>query len=56
MTIVTESVKIRSRGENDMIDITESTSKAIEVSKLKQGIVTMFIAGSTAAVSIKRID
>jgi secondary thiamine-phosphate synthase enzyme len=51
MTIVTESVQIRSRGENDMIDITKSTSKAIEGSKLKKGTVTIFIAGSTAAVT-----
>ena len=51
MTIVTENVQIRSKGENDMIDITKSTSKAIEGSKLKNGIVTIFIAGSTAAVT-----
>jgi secondary thiamine-phosphate synthase enzyme len=51
MTIVTESVQIGSRGENDMIDITRSTSKAIEGSKLKNGIVTIFVAGSTAAVT-----
>jgi secondary thiamine-phosphate synthase enzyme len=51
MTIVTESVQITSRGENDMIDITKSTSKAIEGSKLKNGIVTIFVAGSTAAVT-----
>lgn len=51
MTIVTESIQIRSRGENDMIDITRSTCKAIEDSKLEQGIVTIFVAGSTAAVT-----
>lgn len=51
MTIVTESIQIRSRGENDMIDITRSTCKAIEDSKLVQGIVTIFVAGSTAAVT-----
>ena len=51
MTIVTESIQVRSRGENDMIDITESTCKAIEDSKLEQGIVTIFVAGSTAAVT-----
>ncbi len=34
-----------------MIDITESTSKAIEDSKLEQGIVTIFASGSTAAVT-----
>ena len=34
-----------------MINITASVSKAVEDSKLKQGIVTIFIAGSTAAVT-----
>ena len=51
MTIVTESIQIRSRGENDMIDITTSISKAVEDSKVKYGIVTVFVAGSTAAVT-----
>ena len=51
MTIVTESIEIRSRGEGDMIDITKSTSKAIADSKLEQGIVTIFVAGSTATVT-----
>jgi secondary thiamine-phosphate synthase enzyme len=51
MTTVTESIKIRSRGENDMIDITRSISKAVEDSKIKYGIVTVFVAGSTAAVT-----
>lgn len=34
-----------------MIDITASASKAVENSKLKRGSVTIFIAGSTAAVT-----
>ena len=34
-----------------MIDITRSISKAVEDSKIKDGIVTVFIAGSTAAVT-----
>jgi secondary thiamine-phosphate synthase enzyme len=51
MTIVTESIQIKSRGENDMIDITRSISKAVEDSKIKYGIVTVFVAGSTAAVT-----
>lgn len=34
-----------------MIDITRSISKAVEDSKIKHGIVTVFIAGSTAAVT-----
>jgi secondary thiamine-phosphate synthase enzyme len=34
-----------------VIDITKSTSKAIADSKLEQGIVAIFVAGSTAAVT-----
>ena len=34
-----------------MIDITEQTSKAVKESKLRDGIVTVFISGSTAAVT-----
>lgn len=48
MAIIT---KIKSREENDMVDLTEQTSKAIEESKLKDGIVTVFVSGSTAAVT-----
>jgi secondary thiamine-phosphate synthase enzyme len=51
MAVITEIIQIRSKGENDMIDITASVSKAIEGSKFKQGIVTIFIAGSTSAVT-----
>jgi secondary thiamine-phosphate synthase enzyme len=51
MTIVTESIQIRSRRENDMIDITGSISKVVEDSKIRYGIVTVFVAGSTAAVT-----
>ena len=34
-----------------MIDITTSISKAVEDSKVTYGIVTVFVAGSTAAVT-----
>ena len=44
-------IKINSKGENDMVDITDQTLKAIQESKLENGIVTIFVPGSTAAVS-----
>jgi secondary thiamine-phosphate synthase enzyme len=34
-----------------MLDITDQTSKVIQESKLKDGIVTLFVAGSTAAIT-----
>ena len=51
MTIITKTAQIETRGENDVIDITGQTSKALEESKLEDGIVTVFISGSTAAIT-----
>jgi secondary thiamine-phosphate synthase enzyme len=51
MTVITKTTRIKTRGENDMIDITGETSKAVEESKLKDGIVTVFVSGSTAAIT-----
>jgi secondary thiamine-phosphate synthase enzyme len=51
MTVITKTTSIKTRGENDMIDITGQTSKAVEESKLKDGIVTVFVSGSTAAIT-----
>jgi secondary thiamine-phosphate synthase enzyme len=50
MNVITKTTRIKTRGENDMIDITGQTSKA-EESKLKDGIVTVFVLGSTAAIT-----
>jgi secondary thiamine-phosphate synthase enzyme len=51
MTIITKMIQTKSRGENDMVDLTKQTSKAIEESKLEDGIVIVFVSGSTAAVT-----
>ena len=51
MTVITKIAQIETRGENDVIDITEQTSKALKESKLEDGIVTVFISGSTAAIT-----
>jgi len=51
MAIVTKNIQIKSRGEDDVIDITKPTLKAIKESNLKNGIVTIFISGSTAAIT-----
>ena len=51
MTIITKDININSKGENDMVDLTTSISKAVEETKLTAGIVTIFVAGSTAAVT-----
>jgi secondary thiamine-phosphate synthase enzyme len=51
MTVITKAIKINSKGENDMVDITDQTLKAIQESKLKDGIVTVFVSGSTGAIT-----
>jgi len=51
MPIITKTITVSSKGENDMIDLTQSTSKAVQETDLKDGIVTIFVEGSTAAVT-----
>ena len=51
MKVITKIVQLRSSKENDIIDFTEQTSEALRESKLENGIVTVFVSGSTAAIT-----
>jgi thiamine phosphate synthase YjbQ (UPF0047 family) len=51
MSVITKTISVRSNGENDMIDITRQTDEAIKASGLQDGIVAIFVSGSTAAVT-----
>jgi thiamine phosphate synthase YjbQ (UPF0047 family) len=51
MPVVTKTIAVSSNGENHMIDITRQTDEAIKASRLQDGIVTIFVSGSTAAVT-----
>lgn len=51
MQIVTRTIFLRSKGEGDMFDITPETSKMLTESKLRDGIITIFVSGSTGAVT-----
>ena len=51
MTICTEKIKISSKGENHILDITEDVAKAIAESGMKNGIATVFVSGSTGAIT-----
>jgi len=42
---------LSSKGENDIIDITNNVEKILLESKLKNGIITLFVVGSTAAIT-----
>jgi secondary thiamine-phosphate synthase enzyme len=51
MAIISRSIQIKSKGENDIIDITNQTASEVKESRLQDGIVTVFVPGSTAAVT-----
>lgn len=51
MRVITKMVQLRSSIENDIIDVTEQISAALKENELQNGIITVFIAGSTAAVT-----
>lgn len=51
MTVATKTIKVQSKGENDIIDLTDEISTKIKESKISNGIVTIFVTGSTGALT-----
>jgi secondary thiamine-phosphate synthase enzyme len=51
MTVITMTIQVQSAGEGDLINLTDQTTKIVEQSKIVDGIATVFISGSTAAVT-----
>ena len=51
MTVISKSIKIHSKGENDLIDITNDVEKIVQDSKIQSGTVTVFVSGSTGALT-----
>ncbi len=49
--IISKRINIRTRGENDLIDITPYIASIVKESKLKDGMVNVFVMGSTAAIT-----
>jgi secondary thiamine-phosphate synthase enzyme len=51
MAVITRNIQIKSRSENDIMDITDTVSKIVKESKIENGVVTVFVVGSTAAIT-----
>ena len=51
MAVVTENISFKTRGEVDIIDLTDQIDEKISISGLKNGIVTVFVPGSTGALT-----
>lgn len=51
MAVVSKQLSLSTRGNDDIINITSEVEKAVKDSGLKNGAVTVFVVGSTAAVT-----
>jgi len=51
MNVITKSLKIKTRGNTDILDITSEVQNIIKVSKLSEGQITIFVPGSTAGIT-----
>lgn len=51
MVVITKTIRVKTKGEDDIVNISEQTSKAVENSEIKNGTVTIFVSGSTAALT-----
>jgi len=51
MPILTKRIELRTKAEDDILDITGEVQEAVEESGLVAGVVTVFVPGSTAAVT-----
>ena len=49
--VKTEKIKVKTKGNCDVVNITEETNKAVAQSKIKAGTVTLFNVGSTAGIT-----
>ncbi len=50
MKIINRRIRLRTKGNGDLIDITEELKKILKESGLNQGNITVFHPGSTAAI------
>ena len=51
MKVITDSFEIKSKKENDMLDITDTISEKLQKSGMQNGNLTVFVSGSTAALT-----
>jgi secondary thiamine-phosphate synthase enzyme len=51
MKIISDSLTVSTRGFNDIKDLTEEISQKLQTSGLKDGLVTVFVQGSTAGLT-----
>jgi secondary thiamine-phosphate synthase enzyme len=56
MTVFTEDIQIKSKSENEIIEITDEVTKTVKESNIQNGAVLVFVVGSTPAITIKEYE
>jgi secondary thiamine-phosphate synthase enzyme len=51
MKIITETLHVKTKGQGDLVDVTPHLQECLDKSGLKQGQLTVFVVGSTAAIT-----
>jgi len=51
MIVYQDEIPVRTKGENDIIDITDDVQKIVSKSGVKEGIACIFVPGSTGAIT-----
>ena len=51
MAVITKSFSIKTKGHTDILDITPQAGKALKEAQVENGILTVFIPGSTAGIT-----
>ena len=49
--VMTKFISLSTKGENDIVDITDNVKKILKETEFKTGIITLFVGGSTAAIT-----
>jgi secondary thiamine-phosphate synthase enzyme len=56
LKVVTKSFEVKSRGENEVVDVTRDVREALKASGLSDGVAVVFVVGSTAAITIMEFE
>jgi len=51
MVVVSKEIRVQTKDECDIINLTDKVQEAVRNSGLKDGVVTVFVGGSTAAIT-----
>lgn len=51
MKVISKTIQLSSKGQDDVIDITKQVSNVVKDSNIENGTVTIFVVGSTAAIT-----